>query len=321
MNMKGLILLLSAVLLTSSCHRAEQRQSTTKVTNDTPSVSASSITGNVNTPTTQLSQQEIDIAQKEFMMILSIKDGAMVEMNKLVAAYSRTKPNEHSVKEFQDKAYNISLDVKRQINALKITNQDIKNYITAFNELSALNEKMYANQDTIEKEQRNGKFSKANDQLLKDVQMLTGKLLQQDFILTEKLGQSGIQNPISELLQLKGIHDKAIIQLVRVAQVLSKDTSSNADREKKLVDTSQVVLKNTVAELSKLSVKIPEIDEYRKKLVAVRTLEIGLSSEKIQQEIRAKKLSPDSKRMIDQIQIAVSDAEQLRIALTAKYSK
>ncbi|QRN41233.1 MAG: hypothetical protein GKC53_03650 [Neisseriaceae bacterium] len=320
MKKTTLFLLISTALLVS-CKQSEENKNVGTTTTPTQ-VSETVVNG--STSVHQLNNQQIAVAQKEFLKVLSVKDDALTQIFQLGQSLNQNQLDEKSMKKMQDQVYRLSLETQKELNKLKITDQEIKNYIQAQNYLVELSEKLYKAQDKIEKEQKSGKLSEESGALLKQMQEAQGKVFQQELSLTDKLAQSGEQSAMRELLQIKSIQIKEAMQLASSMQILMNDSSSDEEKAKKMADVNRKIADDTVSELNKLSIQTEDIDDYRKKLLDLSKLKIKSidRADKMQKEIaKDKKLSPESEQLMEQLQRDTVNVEKLRIQLTSKYAQ
>ncbi|MCV2503766.1 MAG: hypothetical protein N4Q30_06785 [Neisseriaceae bacterium] len=318
---KTVLFLLISTALLASCKQNDESKNVDKATAPT---AVTENTAETNASVQQLSNQQIAVAQKEFLKVLSVKDDALTQVFQLGQSLGQNQLDEKTVKQMQDQIYQLSLKTQKELNQLKITDQEIKNYIQAQNELVKLSEQVYKAQDQIEKEQKSGELSEANKSLLKQVQEGQAKVFQQELALTEKLAQSGEQSPMKELLEIKSIQTKEAMQLASSMQMLMNDSSSDAEKANKLAEVNKKITDNTVAELNKLTIKTTDIDDYRKKLLDLSKLKTESinKAEQIQKEIAEnQKLSPESEQLMKKLQEDTINAEKLRIQLTSKYAQ
>lgn len=329
MNKKLLSLLVSGILL-AACNGASQTakdNNSTAVTSDTSAPAANSaVVKDVNGASVTQNDEGIAVAQKELLKVLSIQE----EVTSGMLAYSKNAgpinpQDQQQGMKFEEEAHRLGQEMQSKLDSLNVTDQDIKNFLTAQKEFSEASNKVHNSVSQINKETATGKLSEASKSLLKEMQAAQAKVLQQQVALIGKFSQLGKPTPAKEILQLKNIQNKEAIQLASGVQGLfNKGDKASEETAKKFNEVSSKVNQQVMGDLKSLTIQTPDVEAYRQQLVALaQTKEkIFNNFDKVAKLAKAKQpLDGASKQIFAQFQKQTVDAQKKGAELLAKYAQ
>ena len=329
MNKKVLSLLVSGILL-AACNGASQTatdNNSTAATSDTSVPAANSaVVKDANNASVTQNDEEVAVAQKELLKVLSIQE----EVTSGMLAYSKNAgpinpQDQQQGMKFEEEAHRLGQEMQSKLDSLNVTNQDVKNFLTAQKEFSEASNKVHNSVSQINKETANGKLSEASQSLLKEMQAAQAKVLQQQVALIGKFSQLGKPTPAKEILQLKNIQNKEAIQLASGVQGLfNKGEKASEETAKKFNEVSSKVNQQVMGDLKSLTVQTPDVEAYRQQLIALaQTKEkIFNNFDKVAKLAKAKQpLDGASKQIFAQFQQQTIDAQKKGAELLAKYAQ
>ena len=329
MNKKVLSLLVSGILL-AACNGASQTatdNNSTAATSDTSVPAANSaVVKDANNASVTQNDEEVAVAQKELLKVLSIQE----EVTSGMLAYSKNAgpinpQDQQQGMKFEEEAHRLGQEMQSNLDSLNVTNQDVKNFLTAQKEFSEASNKVHNSVSQINKETANGKLSEASQSLLKEMQAAQAKVLQQQVALIGKFSQLGKPTPAKEILQLKNIQNKEAIQLASGVQGLfNKGEKASEETAKKFNEVSSKVNQQVMGDLKSLTVQTPDVEAYRQQLIALaQTKEkIFNNFDKVAKLAKAKQpLDGASKQIFAQFQQQTIDAQKKGAELLAKYAQ
>lgn len=352
MNKKVLVLFLSGMLL-GACHKAGNTvpANTAAASSDAtpPAVTAPAVAANetkdvgstglpedavrevqnIGTSFTGLSPEEAVAVQKEFLKILSVKDEALTSLIDMGENLKNVAPGQQNQQAILDKMYQASVANEKKLTSLSIQNPELKKYVDEQKKVADLAKKVYDARESLNQQQKSGQLSKENQDLLKNLQIEQAKSLQEEIVLTARLAQVGPDSPQKELLQLKTVQSKELLNGLSTMQIAAKANASDADKQKQLVEASRKVAKDSEKELNALSIKTPDINAYRAKLANLSQYKLKMLDklpqwEKAVKNAQAKgekQLPKEIQQQAQEAQSSFTNAEKLRIQLTRKYAQ
>lgn len=328
MNKKLLSLLVSGILL-AACNGASKKadDNSNAATSDTsvPAANSAVVKDTNNAAVTQ-NDEEVAVAQKELLKVLSIQE----EVTSGMLAYSKNAgpinpQDQQQGMKFEEEAHRLGQEMQSKLDKLNITNQDVKNFLTVQKEFSEASNKVHNSVSEINKETSSGKLSEASQSLLKEMQAAQAKVLQQQVALIGKFSQLGKSSPAKEILQLKNIQNKEAIQLASGVQGLfNKGEKANEETAKKFNEVSSKVNQQVMSDLKSLAIQTPDVEAYRQQLVALaQTKEkIFNNFDKVAKLAKTKQpLDGASKQLFAQFQQQTIDAQKKGAELLAKYAQ
>ncbi|MFH4354310.1 MAG: hypothetical protein WDW21_02060 [Neisseriaceae bacterium] len=332
MKRKFLALVLSASLLVG-CGDSSQKRKIADINSTAQSNSIATKDNSVlgpggTTSVQQLGDEEAAVAQKEWLKIISFKEAIANDILEFSRNLGVTTSREEAMQKLSDRIYQLSVNTQQEIDQIKVTNQDIRNYVEKQHKQLELNKQLHEKQTEITRQTKSGGVTEANIALLKELRASQGQLLQQEAVLTEKLSQAGSASPAKELLQIKNIQNKEMIQFMALWNDLPKATASTESMQKS-VDLSRSVDENTIAELKKLVINTPEINEYRNRLVALGELKAKarkaypaklMNSQNVATNT-TEKLSPEQEQILKKLSDEAIELSKMSAQLTTKYSQ
>ncbi len=328
MNKKLLSLLVSGILLAAcnGSHTAKDNSSTASTSATSVPAANSAVVKDTNAVSVTQNDEEVAVAQKELLKVLSIQE----EVTSGMLAYSKNagpinpQDQQQGVK-FEEELHRLGEEMQSKLDSLNVTNQDVKDFLAVQKEFSEASNKVHSSVSQINKETASGKLSEASQSLLKEMQAAQAKVLQQQVALVGKFSQLGKPTPAKEILQLKNIQNKEAIELASGVQGLfNKGEKASEETAKRFNEVSSKVNRQVMGDLKALVIQTPDVEAYRQQLVALaKTKEKIFSSfEKVAKLAKAKQpLDEASKQIFTQFQQQTIDAQKKGAELLAKYAQ